>query len=531
MALTLTQNPSASIGNIVTYDIADTEFQAFSVTNRVYFQDFFSPTPLPVGTTFEIVNGNNAGTYEITDSINISGAVYYDVTPDFTTAETYDAEVAVTQDYFSNWVAAHNPIIYKLTNTKFPTNTEDSTITVLSIDDNEGKVQITTDGKHGFVVGQYVTLSGASPLNGNHKVAEVNDYNILTLDLSYQAPTLSSAQIIKHYKNYHNVFDVYTGIPSGHILNSTRPIRYVGSLKVEPDLTGEALADIQGFAQQDVNAINDLDLGDLPNDTNRWTAFYISYKERWTDTEGEFGSALTISNVASNAGKLEIVMSADLTIIAGQYVTLAGFSDTDYNTTLRVIEVSAADTFTVNATHSALTVDGGQTIQFYSIDLGTKTDGETVDSSNVYYAVNAKLPLSSQYGNNLLPYLNTFDTVGDVPPFAALQTSFFNTVKYRIGVPHFDLTWFLTKEVSDAITTGSIVLEVTELDRNGNVLAIDETNITKKDEGVYRVPTSFNDGTAEFCGEIAGTQFYIVTPQGTPVSVIVGNQEYCLIGN
>ena len=189
-------------------------------------------------------------------------------------------QVGEVYSYFtSKWNAVHNPIIYKITNDKWPTNSLDAEDNITGQADNNGLVEFTIAG-HSYDALSWVTIadSDIENYNGVWQITETTA-NTITLDLPYEAGAIGTPTAQLYYNNYFTSVRLYAGIPSGHLLNLENPIAYRFLIKVKPDANNETLIDLAPLLRDYVNLLNDLNL--VPNDTNRWSAFYIEFAENY----------------------------------------------------------------------------------------------------------------------------------------------------------------------------------------------------------------------------------------------------------
>ena len=187
----------------------------------------------------------------------------------------------------SNWVASDLPVRYGITNDKWPVNSSDGIGTINSISDENGYARVTLASTvGGFAEGSYVKVSGATvdSYNGVWRVRQAFGTTDIVIEAPYNGTDTGSFQ--RYYNNYHIKVKVYTGIRSGHSLNSERPMALRGTLEIRPDGTNTAIADISSFVRSDLSPIDnhfcELTFDDgWTNDFNQWTQFYIEFAESY----------------------------------------------------------------------------------------------------------------------------------------------------------------------------------------------------------------------------------------------------------
>lgn len=211
-----------------------------------------------------------------------------------------------TYPYFTSaWTALHNPVIYKIQNDKWPTNSVDTPESITAQADNGGNVEFTIAG-HSFVALEWVKIedSTVDDYNGVWQIIEI-DTNTITLDLAYTAGAIGTPTATKYYYNYHTIVDIWAGIPAWHVFNSEKPIKFIASIKVKPNLSNISIVDVAGIVLDTVNLDNELNEDDL----NIWTSFYIIYREGYDAvSSGEVQNY--VSNGTSDAGNHMYGMNA-----------------------------------------------------------------------------------------------------------------------------------------------------------------------------------------------------------------------------
>lgn len=201
----------------------------------------------------------------------------------------------------SKWIAGQLPIIYTLSNTKWPVNTEDSEDFFHTVAQSGGYAQLELAGTYEtYVNKEYVQITDATVdgYNGVWQIREIVDSQTIVIN----APFLGAANgtVQRYYENYHLVIRVYTGIPTGHYLESERPMSLRTTLRFRPDSSNEVEADVGSVVRSDLAPIQSrlcdiLEAGEtVGNDWYNWTALYIAYAESYDVSDGS-----TVSNFTS----------------------------------------------------------------------------------------------------------------------------------------------------------------------------------------------------------------------------------------
>lgn len=181
----------------------------------------------------------------------------------------------------SRWNAANLPMIYDISNTKWPTNTEDAQVNFIVVSDNDGFARFAT-GVAGIAdVKGWVTISGSTLYDGIHQVTGTTAAG-LNYILNTPFIATDTGQIQKYYQNYTLLIRVNAGIDPGHTHAATKPIELIGTIEQRPDsTTGITLVDVKKYVKNKLNFNYDESQASFPNDLNAWADFYIAVAERF----------------------------------------------------------------------------------------------------------------------------------------------------------------------------------------------------------------------------------------------------------
>lgn len=219
--------------------------------------------------------------------------------------------------YNSRWVAGHLPIQYKISNTKWPLNSDDDTDNICAVADVNGLAQIDLCGTYEtYVKYEYIKIEGCteSSYNGVWQILDVVNATTLTIGAAYVSTATGTLQ--RYYNNYYNLVKVFAGIPSYHQYESEDPMSLVATLKIAPNSSNLSIADISGLVQAKLNCDNDLDQISTPNDLNAWTGFYIEYAESYDKSDGTEVTTFTSSYTTDNntdCTATQIIQNGDFT--------------------------------------------------------------------------------------------------------------------------------------------------------------------------------------------------------------------------
>lgn len=184
----------------------------------------------------------------------------------------------------SNFSSVHLPLVYEFANTKFPTNTTDTTRTATQANVN-GYTELTLNGDI-KATGNANALEYVSVVvNGTQGIYQIITWTsdtVIVIDLPYNAGN-TIGNVVYYYSNYHQRFKIYAGIRSGHFINtpySTKPYRLLAEIKAVPDSSGETKININEILKSDIEVLG---TGTIysQNDIDSFTEFYIEYAEAY----------------------------------------------------------------------------------------------------------------------------------------------------------------------------------------------------------------------------------------------------------
>lgn len=248
------------------------------------------------------------------------------------TAQSYIA-IDSDADYYTNsritslpgWHCAELPIVYKLSNTLWPTNGEDTVRTVSSVANNNGYCQLTISGdikatgaaaKLEYVkIGAAAGITIEDSVSGVYQIIAYTSETVFTVNLAYtsaNATDLASNTIQMYYKNYSVKVKVYGGLPSGHQFEALRTIEEIAEITLIPDSDNEIVFSIHEYLRSQLTTRNNLLLASLPNNIDFWTSFYITYAESYDDSDGTTLSSFTGSYTDDSSTFKGVAVNAKL---------------------------------------------------------------------------------------------------------------------------------------------------------------------------------------------------------------------------
>lgn len=204
------------------------------------------------------------------------------------------------------WVAVHQPIVYQISNDKYPTNESYVTATITSVTNNNGYMRIVCSGNidSALVDLDYVKITNL----GAYQVKDAETNSICTLDLAYDSSVASQIvgeTVSFYYNNYHMLVRVYGGLNSSHPYATEKPYELLATLKLIPDSNNLVTFDISEILKAKVPGDNNLLLDTLPLNLDAFCQFYISYSEAYDESDGTtistFTDAFTVDSLEGYA--------------------------------------------------------------------------------------------------------------------------------------------------------------------------------------------------------------------------------------
>ena len=185
--------------------------------------------------------------------------------------------------------AVHNPIVYKLSSTLWPTNSVDTARTVSSYSNDLGYAKLTLSGSLGTISElEFVKVTFTGGETAVYQVLTWYSNSIVTINLPYVGG-LTFVSVQKYYTDYHAKIRVYAGLASSHTYANQKPYELLCEIKAVPDSDGIITVNINEYLKEKIDILsNDLNLGSLPNDINSFCQFYITYAEAYSYSEGGY---------------------------------------------------------------------------------------------------------------------------------------------------------------------------------------------------------------------------------------------------
>lgn len=243
---------------------------------------------------FWFVNVINSNTFELRRYVGATSQSYINQT-----SLTYYKYVTE-----HGWSCVHLPIMYKLSNTLWPTNSADTARTVSSLVDSNGYCSITASGDIKATGSaaklEFVKISGASDssYNGVYQIITYSSDTSFVIDLAYSAAAdtaITGATIQYYYNNYHVNVRIYGGLDTSHPYTTTKPYELLAEVQYTPDSNGQVIFSINEILKEHIQCRNNLLLGTLPVNLDFFTQFYIEYAESYDDSDGTTVSTFTSS--------------------------------------------------------------------------------------------------------------------------------------------------------------------------------------------------------------------------------------------
>lgn len=190
------------------------------------------------------------------------------------------------------WQSVHQPIVYQISNDKYPTNESYFQATILSVSDQNGYLKITCSGNiHSSTIYDldYVKISNL----GVCQIKDAVSGSIVVLDIAYDASYsyLVNETVTFHYNNFHIRVNIYAGLNASHPYAPVKPYRLLATLKLIPDENNFVTFDISEILRVEVPGNNNLLLDTLPLNLDAFTQFYIAFGECYDQSDG---SSITV---------------------------------------------------------------------------------------------------------------------------------------------------------------------------------------------------------------------------------------------
>jgi len=213
----------------------------------------------------------------------------------------------------SGFNSVHLPIIYKITNDRWPVNTFDTVRTVSSFTNDAGYCKLALSGD--------IKTSGTAnelefvkvTVDGVDEIVQIYTYysdTSITVDIPYDAGIVFG-NIQYYYANYHNRFKIYAGLRGAHTLNANKPYQLLTSIKAVPDSTGETVININEILKSDISIL-DNDTTYTQNDITSFTEFYIEYAEAYDYSADGYTLTSYVSSYSSDSANYAIAVNSKL---------------------------------------------------------------------------------------------------------------------------------------------------------------------------------------------------------------------------
>lgn len=214
------------------------------------------------------------------------------------------------------WNCVHLPIVYKISNTLWPTNSVDTVRTISSVTDSNGYCAIVSSGNMTAAVATIaaldsviITNSTDDDLNGVWQCIAATNDTTFTINIPYSAANdtaLTGASIHFYYNNYVTKVQVWGGLNNGHTYYAQKPYELLATLDLIPDEDNVCKFSVSEILRKQISVENNLLLGTLPNNLDAWTGFFIKYGEEYDISDGTTLSRQPVSytsDLASFEGK------------------------------------------------------------------------------------------------------------------------------------------------------------------------------------------------------------------------------------
>jgi hypothetical protein len=222
-----------------------------------------------------IVNGN---TFKISEYEGADFVEYYQ-----------DADIEYYQTQSHVWNSIFLPIVYKVSNTKWPLNTTNATGLILLNSDDNGFTEITLAAPLSglFAPLQFVKISGGlDTANGVWQVTEIINNVQFVIDLPFEnSGSLIAKSVQIYYNSYQTKVRVYAGLDVTHPWSEKKPYELVGELSLTPDENNITTFSISDYLKGKIQIKNNTLLYSLPLNLDAFTGFYIETAESFDSSD------------------------------------------------------------------------------------------------------------------------------------------------------------------------------------------------------------------------------------------------------
>lgn len=226
---------------------------------------------------FWYVTVTNGSSFKISEGVGTDFVLFY---------QEVDIEYYQTQEH--DWSSVFLPIVYKVSNDKWPTNSVDSVnLIVLNSDDN-GFTSLTLAAPFSANALEFLKITGASTdeANGVWQIVEVVTTNVIVINLPFAiSGSLVGAAVQYYYNNYQVKVKIYAGLPSSHPWEPKKPYEEVAELSLTPDENNLVMFSISDYIKMKVAIKNNLTLFSLPLNLDAFTAFFIFTAESYDQSD------------------------------------------------------------------------------------------------------------------------------------------------------------------------------------------------------------------------------------------------------
>ncbi len=267
-----TATPNSATFTSGSQTILDNGFHGMSTGNYVY---------IPSGeyTGIWYVNVLSTTAFEIREYATADSEIMYGT-------GTITWLLATAASYHFN--AAHNPIVYKLKSTLWPTNSVDTARTVSSYANDLGYAKLTLSGTHGTTELEFVKVTFTGGTTEVYQVLTWYSTTVITINLPYRAG-ITFVSVQKYYADYHAKIKIYAGI-SGSYGSPFNPVEEICEIKSVPDSDGVITVNVNEYLKSKIGVVSNGLKSDVTYtvDFDSYCSFYITYAEAYTYSTGGY---------------------------------------------------------------------------------------------------------------------------------------------------------------------------------------------------------------------------------------------------
>lgn len=188
----------------------------------------------------------------------------------------------------TSWNAVHLPVVYEIKSDVYPINPFDTVYFIPAPYSAGDFLNFSLPDSSGIILFDYVWFKEtALDPGGSYQVIGIESIGGGNSKVTINKSQSDLYSVQKYYNNYHAVVKINAGIPATNPQEYIKPYEVLATLKLIPDNENKIIFSIHEVLKAHIKTRNNLLLSSLPNNTDFWTSFYISYAESYDSSNGE----------------------------------------------------------------------------------------------------------------------------------------------------------------------------------------------------------------------------------------------------